>query len=315
MNETRDRFQRLRELDPLDVLAQFPAESMTARSSSSPAARTVSSRADFLMEFPSEWQPLSLEPRTAPAKHSTPARPEAPADNESVVSSIRSGTSPVLRPLPPSKRWIPSLVLLLPSLVALILPSLVVLIVLRTPMFSTVAPLDRVQEAGIVGTVGPLEDHSVAPFDAQPVRVAAPPDTNDTFVSATLEEPAPRSSRPEGTAMETAPPAQSIAPVSVDANAHEDATGRATPVPLRVESSERVAFRGAISVESQPAGAQVSVDGRLVGVTPLVGWELPAGSHVVRIDHDGYDRWSAAIRVVTEQTVNLVTELQPTRRD
>ena len=80
-------------------------------------------------------------------------------------------------------------------------------------------------------------------------------------------------------------------------------------------SSDSAGYRGTLSVHSQPAGGQVSVDGRRVGVTPLVGWGLPAGSHVVRIDLDGYERWSTSVQVTTEKTASVATELRPARHD
>jgi hypothetical protein len=88
-----------------------------------------------------------------------------------------------------------------------------------------------------------------------------------------------------------------------------------TPGPARQTSSDRLPYRGTLSVQSQPLGGQVSVDGESVGVTPLVGWELPAGSHVVRIDLDGYERWSTSIQVVADKAVNVVTNLRPTRQN
>lgn len=333
MDETRNRFESPRELDPLDPLALFRSERETGTSSSSSAARTVSSIADL----PAEWQSLALEPRTAPAQHPTSVRAEAhvPAHTESVVSSTRSGTSlwAMLRTVPPSARWITCL--------AVLVPPLATLVVLRTPILSTAAPLDPVQDVAVVGTVRPVENQRDAQLATQPSLVSAPRDINDAFVisapkeptpspgarqsaltspplqtTAHVAQPAPRSSRPDGAAVQTAPPARSAEPVSVDVIVPEEqATRGVTPVPGRNTSSDRLTFRGAISVESQPAGAQVSVDGRPVGVTPLVGWELPAGSHVVRIDRDGYERWSAAIQVVTEKTVSVVTNLQPTRQD
>jgi hypothetical protein len=54
---------------------------------------------------------------------------------------------------------------------------------------------------------------------------------------------------------------------------------------------------GGLSVESRPAGASVFVDNRLAGTTPLSIAELPAGEHSVRIELDGYRRWSASARV------------------
>ena len=72
-------------------------------------------------------------------------------------------------------------------------------------------------------------------------------------------------------------------------------------------------FLGAITLESEPAGAQVFVDGRPIGLTPLLNWEVRAGSHVVRVESQGYSRWSSAVRVVTGNTLSVVATLQPAR--
>jgi hypothetical protein len=69
-----------------------------------------------------------------------------------------------------------------------------------------------------------------------------------------------------------------------------------------VEPLER--FVGTLVVDSRPAGAQVFLDGRLVGNTPLVSRNVRAGEHAIRIEHDGYRRWSSSV-VATEQ--NRVT--------
>jgi hypothetical protein len=83
-------------------------------------------------------------------------------------------------------------------------------------------------------------------------------------------------------------------------------------VPLQVNnpSVDRGKFFGSVSVASEPAGAQVVIDGRPVGVTPFQS-EVRAGSHVVRVELDGYSRWSASVQVVTAQTLSLLANLQP----
>jgi hypothetical protein len=63
-------------------------------------------------------------------------------------------------------------------------------------------------------------------------------------------------------------------------------------------------------VHSEPVGAVVSVDGRVVGATPLSLKEVPAGSRVVRIESQGYERWSLAARVVANQELRIVATLQ-----
>ena len=46
--------------------------------------------------------------------------------------------------------------------------------------------------------------------------------------------------------------------------------------------------RGSIEVSTQPPGARAYVDGRFVGVTPVVAWGLTAGQHIVSFKKSGY---------------------------
>ncbi|HET7745924.1 MAG TPA: serine/threonine-protein kinase [Vicinamibacteria bacterium] len=58
----------------------------------------------------------------------------------------------------------------------------------------------------------------------------------------------------------------------------------------------------AIQIESEPAGATVAVDGRLVGVTPIAVMDLQPGTHTVRVSEEGFslvqmliDLWPSAV--------------------
>lgn len=79
----------------------------------------------------------------------------------------------------------------------------------------------------------------------------------------------------------------------------------------RGASPDRVTFQGALSVETDIAGAAIHVDGRLAGFTPITDWQAPVGSHVVRLELDGYQRWSAVIRIVADETNHLLVKLRP----
>jgi hypothetical protein len=69
---------------------------------------------------------------------------------------------------------------------------------------------------------------------------------------------------------------------------------------------------GSVVVESRPAGAQVFLDGRGVGVTPLSIPSVPIGSHVVRLELSGHKRWSTPIRVVAGERVRVAASLEET---
>jgi hypothetical protein len=72
----------------------------------------------------------------------------------------------------------------------------------------------------------------------------------------------------------------------------------------------RTVFRGALTVNSRPAGARVSINGQSVGVTPLMVNSLPAGSRVVRLTAQGYHPWSSAVRVVANERNSVMATLQ-----
>jgi hypothetical protein len=48
-------------------------------------------------------------------------------------------------------------------------------------------------------------------------------------------------------------------------------------------------------VDSLPAGAQVFVDGRSVGYTPMVVGALVPGTHSIRMQMPGYRPWVSAV--------------------
>jgi serine/threonine protein kinase len=69
-------------------------------------------------------------------------------------------------------------------------------------------------------------------------------------------------------------------------------------------------FVGTLVVESRPAGAKVFLDGRGVGVTPLTLSDVSVGSHVVRLDLAGHQRWSTSIRVVAGERERVAASLE-----
>jgi PEGA domain-containing protein len=63
-------------------------------------------------------------------------------------------------------------------------------------------------------------------------------------------------------------------------------------------------------IDSRPTGAKVFLDGRLVGATPLSMREVRAGEHAVRLEHDGYRRWSGLVRVVAAERNRVTASLE-----
>jgi hypothetical protein len=80
--------------------------------------------------------------------------------------------------------------------------------------------------------------------------------------------------------------------------------------PITVTAEEYVP-RGSMEVVTEPAGANVYVDGRFVGVTPQSVMRIDAGTHNVRIALDGYHPVTEVVRVSARSLTPLRHTLQP----
>ena len=82
------------------------------------------------------------------------------------------------------------------------------------------------------------------------------------------------------------------------------------PRPAAPTAPSGGSFFGSLSVESRPAGARVFIDGKLSGTTPLVLPQVGAGEHAVRLEHDGYQRWSSSVRVMSGERNRVTASLE-----
>jgi hypothetical protein len=67
---------------------------------------------------------------------------------------------------------------------------------------------------------------------------------------------------------------------------------------------------GALMIDSRPAGAQVWMDGALVGTTPLLVSGVGAGAHAVRIELQGYRSWSTSVQVNRGERTRVAASLE-----
>jgi hypothetical protein len=81
------------------------------------------------------------------------------------------------------------------------------------------------------------------------------------------------------------------------------------PATLVVKNGPVEPFRGTLVIESDPIGATVFVNRERVGETPLTLPDLRVGSRVVWLESDGYQRWSAGVRVSADQRTRLSVKL------
>jgi len=54
----------------------------------------------------------------------------------------------------------------------------------------------------------------------------------------------------------------------------------------------------------------VFLDGSLVGTTPLAMSRVAAGEHAIRLERDGYRRWSSSILVVGGERNRVTASLE-----
>jgi serine/threonine protein kinase len=85
-------------------------------------------------------------------------------------------------------------------------------------------------------------------------------------------------------------------------------SGRTNPIA----QSDRLDPRepGVLQIDSRPRGAQVFIDGRLVGTTPLMLTEVRPGTHAVRIDLRGHRRWVASVDVAPGERQRVAASLE-----
>jgi serine/threonine protein kinase len=69
-------------------------------------------------------------------------------------------------------------------------------------------------------------------------------------------------------------------------------------------------FTGALSIDSRPAGAQVLLDGKPVGTTPMEIAKVDAGDHVIRLELDGYRLWTASVRIAAGERHRVTASLE-----
>jgi hypothetical protein len=65
-----------------------------------------------------------------------------------------------------------------------------------------------------------------------------------------------------------------------------------------------------LNVVSRPPGAQVYVDGRLIGTTPLSLPDVAPGAHTVRIALPGHQRWESHVIVAAGAATRVAASLE-----
>jgi hypothetical protein len=111
-----------------------------------------------------------------------------------------------------------------------------------------------------------------------------------------------REPAPEPRDVPVAPPARS----AVD----REPAGASVDPRVPVATSLRVR-EGSIEILSRPSGADVALDGRIVGQTPLTIPRVEEGTHVIGIELSGFSRWATSVRVEAGKPTRVGASLTP----
>lgn len=78
----------------------------------------------------------------------------------------------------------------------------------------------------------------------------------------------------------------------------------------KVSITLQVAASGPLTISSEPPGASASVDGQLVGTTPLTIPDVPLGEHTILVSKEGYADFSQTVSV-SEDGAAVSADLAP----
>ena len=104
------------------------------------------------------------------------------------------------------------------------------------------------------------------------------------------------------------------APKVVEQPKSVEQPAQVTPKPVKPQPAEQPKLpvkRGALVVTSEPIGAEVHIDDKPMGTTPLALKDVPAGSYRVKMELEHYEIWRGNVDVKHQQMAEMRAELEP----
>ena len=275
LTDTEDAVRRLEGLVASGALAELSARVETGFAQTDDALRRIEAALDRRSGAPSIDRSAVAREGTRQVVSTATDRQRRPAEVASAPAQQSrtpglSNPSLLVRVLPGAQHVKPI------AATVILLGVLIVVAPMRVPIRVAVPPPPRAEQQPAVPVV-----------DREP-QVQAPPGEPAPPTSLSTEQPTPKASAP-------APRRR----VAVQTTA-EAITPSATPTR----------FVGDLSITSTPPGARVFVNGRAVGVTPLVLHEQRAGSVAVQIASEGFERWSASVQIPAGQVTRVAATLR-----
>ena len=153
---------------------------------------------------------------------------------------------------------------------------------------------------------------STVPPEAPPANVVPPapdpqPPATDVPVRSEPRVPA-QPATPSEPATAIATPSEAPRPKAPDA----PRAARPAPQGERLPVNAAPNTAGGLFAITRPVGAQVFVDNKLIGTTPLFMSQLSSGSHEVRLELPGFKTHSSSIQVEPNSRFRLAVQLEET---
>jgi hypothetical protein len=162
--------------------------------------------------------------------------------------------------------------------------------------------LNKRTTIGVVGAAGLiLMLATMMRHVAGPTASAAARSVVGSSASGAASDSGGRAAEDDGTKPFPGSSAQEVDPSTLTASPKRQAPGRNAGGRL---------FTGSVRIDSVPESAAVFVNQQRVGRTPLRVNAVRAGSTVIRIERDGFKRWSRAVRVVAHEQTNVRAVLE-----
>jgi hypothetical protein len=152
----------------------------------------------------------------------------------------------------------------------------------------------------------PVADRAVPnPASTRPERTAVPQTAAARTASAKKTDIG-KASKPVAKAAAAPARPRPAAPTGPSATGAVRATAPAAAGAPAAASTEP----GSLLVDSRPPGANVFLDGRLIGTTPLVLSSIALGEHAIHLERAGYRRWASSVKIVSGERSRVAASLE-----
>jgi len=76
-----------------------------------------------------------------------------------------------------------------------------------------------------------------------------------------------------------------------------------------IDQSGQPSINSKVAIQSDPVGADIIMDGQMVGQTPST-FDVPPGDHQINVQLAGYQDWVRRVHVLAGSTINLGAKLE-----